>query len=307
LGRDHSRRQADSLVEEGRVTVNGLTATLGMRVDPSRDVVHVDGAPLSDLGGVDERDEGQEALTHGDDAASPPARCEHEYIVYWKPVGITCTCDARVPGNLVEALRIGDETKRNPRWEPALRRRVFPVGRLDRDTSGLLLLTSDGSVPNAVLRGEFAQPKTYRVTLDRPIRPEDVRELESGVVITTETSRRRRRRRPAAAAAAETDEEPSSAYRRTVRTARTRPAQVKVRGERPNELFITIREGRNRQVRKMAEAVGYRAIRLHRTEFVGLSLDRLDGPGDWRRLSEGELAQLFCLIYTRDAAAALDP
>jgi pseudouridine synthase len=276
-----------------------------MRIDPTLDKVCVDGTPVTV--GNDKR-AGQIGKDTSSDNDGEPSTSfhEHEYILYWKPVGITCTCDVRIPGNLVEALhrRSGNLVEARPDdgggYEPAPRRRVFPVGRLDRDTSGLLLLTSDGDLPNAVLRGESSQPKTYLVTLDRPIRPEDVRDLEEGVVITTETSRRRRRRRSAAPPPKQ-DGGAISAYRRTLRTAPTRPARASVRPDRPNELFITIREGRNRQVRKMIKAVGYEVHKLHRTEFAGLTLEGLDGPGNWRRLTEDERVRVVRRVMSRAA------
>jgi pseudouridine synthase len=238
-----------------------------MRIAPSHDVVCVDGKAIP---GED-----------GDVPGEGPGP-DDEYIKYWKPIGVTCTCDRRVPGNLVDAIDPG-----------RLRRRVFPVGRLDRDTSGLLLLTSDGELPNAVLRSEAGLPKTYLVTLDRPIQPSHVRQLENGVLITTETSRLVRRR-----SAREAD--PTASYRRTARTARTRPARAVVSPRWPNQITLTVAEGRNRQVRKMAEAIGYRVVGLHRTSFVGIDLDGLDGPGDWRRLSEDEILAVRRAMSRRD-------
>jgi pseudouridine synthase len=327
LGGTHSRRAADRLIGQGRVSVNGAVASLGARVDPAVDVVRVDGALVRLLvvavGQEDEEDRRHPGSTVPDrdmlsdsphssevEAPSPSSsgqRLRHEYVKYWKPVGVTCTCDVRVPGNLVEALLRGlpsQKDKKGGRDDDGGsgskgsssttigRRRLFPVGRLDRDTSGLLLLTSDGRLPNAVLRAKFQYPKTYRVTLDRPIDPPDVDRLRRGVVITTETSR------PPPSSSA------STMYRRRAITARTLPAHVDLcddpRGH-PNEITLTLTEGRNRQVRKMVAALGHSVVRLHRTSFLSIGLDGLEGPGDCAPLTgdEMDVIQRAIRLYRR--------
>merc|ERR1712083_860230 len=103
-----------------------------------------------------------------------------EYIKYWKPKGIICTTDMNIKHNIIDRIK-------SDGYRP--KHRVYPVGRLDKDTTGLILLTSDGRLPNAVLRGEAKQPKTYRVTLDRSISDHDIQCLKSGVIITTTAQR----------------------------------------------------------------------------------------------------------------------
>jgi pseudouridine synthase len=143
--------------------------------------------------------------------------------------------------------------------------RIFTVGRLDKDTSGLILLTSDGRLPNAVLRGEHKQPKTYRVQVDKVLTERALKALASGVVITTEAQRDRTNK---------------------ILTARTKPCLIEQLA--PKELKMTIVEGRNRQVRKMLESIGYRVVKLHRTHFAGLTLSGLK-PRQWESLNREEM------------------
>mmetsp|Transcript_28071 Transcript_28071/g.82589 ORF Transcript_28071/g.82589 Transcript_28071/m.82589 type:complete len:390 (-) Transcript_28071:264-1433(-) len=258
----HSRRQADDLIADGRVTVNGAPVdAAGLRVAPFRDVVRLDGKVVK----------GWEALNHVSAASSSSSKSEsnssrqrksaYEYIKYWKARGVTCTTDRSVRSNIIDRLRADGYRMKN---------RVYPVGRLDRDTSGLILLTSDGRLPNSALRGQYKQPKTYEVLIDAPVSEAQVQALRDGVVITTQAQRDRGRPPPL--------------------TARTKPCIVeRLDGRRGRRLRMTIVEGRNRQIRKMVEAVGRHVVELHRAEFMRIRLDSLRGPGDWAPLSGKEL------------------
>jgi 23S rRNA pseudouridine2605 synthase len=213
-----SRRAAEELIEAGRVTVAGETVT-----DPARDVdtgsgVEVDGAAV---------------------APEPP-----EVWAVNKPPGVISTAKEPGPRRAVTAL-VSSE------------RRLYPVGRLDADSTGLILLTNDGELANRLTHPRYGVPKTYRVGLAGPASEAELERLRSGV---------------------ELEDGP------------TAPAEVEREGER--ELVITIREGRKRQVRRMAEAVGSRVESLTRTRFGSLELGEL-GPGEARRLDEGEIGALW--------------
>lgn len=236
----HSRRQADKLIDEGRVTVNGVSVTAGYRVIPG-DVVRLDGKIYARWENVSLH----QALAE-----------QHEYIKFWKPTGVLCTTDQRIENNIIDALQINGNS---------FNQRLFPVGRLDKDTSGLILLTSDGRLPNTVLKGSANKSKTYVVTVDQRVSPEHVRLWSEGVVITTEYV--------------------SDGKRKTVK-GKTRPAVVAASG---TQVEITITEGRNRQVRKMMGALGYRVETLTRIDFMGITLEGLEGPGHWKRLNENEM------------------
>ena len=223
-----SRRAADEWIAAGRVTVNGATATLGTRVGAADDV-QVDGAPL-----------GQ------------PAR--HVYLALHKPVGIECTTDQRVAHNIVDFV--------------AHHERVFPVGRLDKDSEGLILLTNDGDIVNRLLRAAHGHEKEYLVTVDRPVTDEFVRAVAQGVVILDTT---------------------------TAPCAVTRVSK--------NVFRIVLTQGLNRQIRRMCDAFGYTVRRLVRVRFVNVRLEGIE-PGRWRNLTRAELAGLLPERFERDRQAA---
>ena len=209
---------AEKIVAAGRVTVSGEVVT-----DPARDVgegdyVRVDGSPV-----------GVEA---------------HEVWVVNKPAGVVST--AREPGKraaVVELVRT--------------QARLYPVGRLDADSTGLLLLTNDGELANRLTHPRYEVPKTYRVELRRPPSDRDLEQLRRGV---------------------ELDDGP------------TAPAEVSRLGKR--EVEIVLREGRNRQVRRMAEAVGNEVVALRRVRFGPVALGEL-AEGGARQLSDDEIAILW--------------
>jgi 23S rRNA pseudouridine2605 synthase len=213
-----SRRAAEGLIEAGRVTVGGEVVT-----DPARDVGEAD----------DVRVDG------GRVAAEP-----REVWAVNKPIDVVST--ASEPG------------RRRPVTDlVASERRLYPVGRLDADSTGLILLTNDGDLANRLTHPRYEVPKTYRVRLARPPSARDLESLRRGV---------------------ELDDGP------------TLPAQVERAGER--ELEVTIREGRKRQVRRMVEAVGGRVEALRRIRVGSLELGELE-TGEARRLSDQEVRSLW--------------
>ena len=213
-----SRRACENLIAEGRVRVNGEVADLGRRVEVSTDLVEVDGVPI----GV------REGLV---------------YYLLHKPRGVVTTA-SDPQGRPV----VVDLVPSSPR--------VFPVGRLDTDTEGLLLLTNDGQLAHRLTHPSFGVEKEYLAEVEGTPTPSAVRRLREGV---------------------ELDDGP------------TAPAKVALVA--PNGLRIVIHEGRNRQVRRMCEAVGFPVVRLVRTR-VGVLVDRALKPGEWRPLDTAEVRAL---------------
>ena len=215
-----SRRGADKWIEDGRVTINGKPAELGSRVEPG-DEVRVDGKPVKT----------EEQLV---------------YIVLNKPVGITSTTERHIEGNVVDFVN-----------HPL---RIFHIGRLDKDSDGLLLLTNDGDIVNEILREEHGHEKEYIVAVDRPITKEFIHKMESGVEILD-----------------------------TI----TKPCKVKQLG--PRKFNITLTQGLNRQIRRMCSALGYNVRRLQRTRIMNIHLGNLP-IGQWRDLTEKELKEMFQML-----------
>ena len=217
-----SRRRAEEIVAKGVVTVGGEVVT-----DPARDV-----------------DVGDEVRVNGQLVAAEA----REVWAVNKPEGVVST--AREPGARPAVVDLVETEAR-----------LYPVGRLDADSTGLLLLTNDGELANRLTHPRYEVPKTYRVRLRGPIADRELRRLEGGVELEE---------------------------------GRTGPAKVRLLGDR--EVEITLREGRNRQVRRMLEAVGNEVVGLTRVSFGPLRLGGLK-VGSARRLSDDEIAQL------REAAA----
>ena len=272
--RTHSRREADRLVAARRVRVNGEEVGPGHMLAPG-DLVTLDGAQVEweelepsvrgwgGAGGPVVRG-GGDGAEHG---AALASMAPYVYLLYWKPEGVICTTDRRVAGNIVDAL-LSDGALR----DFAGGQRLFPVGRLDKPSTGAVLVTSDGRVPNAVLGARRGHEKEYLVQPHRPVTQEDLVKLRSGVVITTEAQR--------------------DGKRKTL-TARTLPCGVERAGPRHEGLRITLAEGRNRQIRKMLDALGYETLKLHRRSFAGLELGEPDSPtspGAWAPLSAPQRA-----------------
>lgn len=211
-----------------------------------------------------------------DDRSSPaspdaplPLEGSFLYLKYHKPRGVVCTMDERVRSSLAS----------QPVATAQLPARVFSVGRLDKESSGLLLLTSDGRVPNAVLRSANGHEKEYLVRPHARVTDAHLRQLASGVVITTVAQRDGNRAKPL--------------------TAPTAPCQVVRAGQGQELLLFTLREGRNRQIRKMLGALGYDVLDLHRTRFLSVQLGGL-APGRWAPLSGAEMADLRTAVRSAE-------
>lgn len=228
-----SRRKAEELIEQGRVRINGRPCKLGDKADPLKDIVSVDGENL-----FIER------------------KKEHTYLIMNKPRGYVTTVSDELGRRCVMDLLDGVE------------KRVYPIGRLDRNSEGLLLFTDDGDFANSIMHPSCHITKTYRVTVRPDISEEQLIQLESGVVIDDK---------------------------------RTFPAVVQVITKEKGRvvLQITIREGRNRQIRKMCEAVGLEVARLKRTSLGPIKLGMLK-PGAFRELTPQELGALRNAINKGD-------
>lgn len=215
-----SRREADKLVESGRVTINGEKALLGSQAEHGDDV-RIDGRRIGE-------------------------RSSLVYIALNKPVGITSTTEQHVQGNIVDFV--------------GHRERIFPIGRLDKDSEGLILLTNDGDVVNPILRSEGKHEKEYIVTVDRPVTASFLKGMAEGVHILG---------------------------------SMTLPCKVKRVGDRVFRIVLT--EGRNRQIRRMCEAFGFHVRRLRRVRIMNIHLGDLP-RGQWRDLTEDEKRELFGLL-----------
>lgn len=221
-----SRREADAWITAGRVTVNGKSAVLGTQV-AENDVVLVDGGPLS---------AGRKAV----------------YIALNKPRGITCTTERDVAGNIVDFI--------------GHRERIFPIGRLDKDSEGLILLTNNGDIVNEILRVEHGHEKEYLVTVERPVTATFLAMMAGGVKIGGE---------------------------------KTKPCVVTKTG--PATFRIVLTQGLNRQVRRMCSALGYRVQSLQRVRIMHIQLGAL-APGRWRDLTDAEIRPLLAARSARSAA-----
>jgi 23S rRNA pseudouridine2604 synthase len=213
-----SRREADAWIAAGRVRVNGMVAELGTQVNEG-DAVEVDGKPVA------------------------ARRSETVYIALNKPVGITCTTERHVPGNIVDYVN-------HPQ-------RIFPIGRLDKDSEGLILLTNNGDIVNEILREENAHEKEYVVTVDRPVTDDFLFGMANGVDILD---------------------------------TRTKPCKVRRIGR--NIFGIILTQGLNRQIRRMCAAFDYKVRRLQRVRVVNIRLDGIKS-GQWRELTPSELRGLL--------------
>jgi len=215
-----SRRGADKLIEEGRVKINGKKAKIGDQVNPG-DKVLVDGALIEEV-------------------ASPQS---FVYIALNKPVGITSTTEKNVKGNIVDFMNYPT--------------RIFHIGRLDKDSEGLILMTDDGDIVNEILRSENKHEKEYIVSVDRPINDEFVQKMSAGVKILG-----------------------------------TKTLPCKVTQLSSNEFNIILMQGLNRQIRRMCETLGYNVTSLKRLRIMNIELGKLP-VGEWRYLTGKEQDELF--------------
>jgi 23S rRNA pseudouridine2604 synthase len=212
-----SRREADKWIAAGRVTCNGLNAALGTQVAEG-DEVRIDGEPIG-------------------------VKKKQIYIALNKPVGIICTTETNIKDNIIEHVGYPE--------------RIFPVGRLDRDSEGLILLTNNGDIVNEILRSENNHEKEYVVTVNRPITDLSLSMMANGVKIMGE---------------------------------KTKPA--KIARINPQSFRIILTQGLNRQIRRMCSALGYKAERLQRVRIMNIRLGDLS-PGQWRHLTAAELEALL--------------
>lgn len=215
-----SRRSADKLIENNRVTINDKVPELGTKVLLG-DVVKVDGfavAPISD------------------------DKSDRIYIAYNKPIGITCTTEKHVRGNIIDAI--------------GHKKRIFPIGRLDKPSEGLIFLTSDGDIVNKILRAENAHDKEYIVTVDKPISERFIERMSRGVPILG-----------------------------TI----TKPCVVKVKSRFVFTIILT--QGLNRQIRRMCEYLDYEVKKLKRSRIMNVELNDLK-PGQWRDLTVDEMTEI---------------
>ncbi len=244
-----SRRAADDAIINGRVRVNNqLVLTPGIRVNP-KDKVTLDGKLQTNYNFFENKKK-----------SIPSVVLEERdfiYIKYWKPRGVTCTSDKKDSSNIIQFGGFN-----------LFPQRLFTVGRLDKDSTGLILLTSDGRVNNAMLSPLVKKEKVYVV--DVHVIPTDaqIKQLAEGVIITTVSQR-------------------DSGDKEI--TARTRPCIVKrIGNESSKRLEFVLVEGRNRQIRKSCEAVGLKVVNLHRTIFAGIGLRGL-AANNWQELDEREM------------------
>lgn len=215
-----SRREADRWIEEGRVRINNQIAKKGNRVFPE-DTVTVDGKSLQ----------------------KKPALI---FIAFHKPAGITCTTDSRDPDNIIRFI--------------GHKERIFPIGRLDKASTGLIFLTNEGDWVNAILRSENNHEKEYIVTVDAPIHSHFAEQMRNGVKILGQ---------------------------------KTKACQVDILSK--NSFRIILTQGLNRQIRRMCEALGYQVLTLKRIRIINILLNDLK-VGQWRNLTTKEISNLEEII-----------
>lgn len=215
-----SRRSADKMIEANRVTINDKVPELGTKV-LAGDVVKVDGFDIAPISAD---------------------KSDRIYIAYNKPIGITCTTEKHVRGNIIDAI--------------GHKKRIFPIGRLDKPSEGLIFLTSDGDIVNKILRAENAHDKEYIVTVDKPISERFIERMSRGVPILG-----------------------------TI----TKPCIVRVKSR--FEFTIILTQGLNRQIRRMCEYLDYEVKTLKRSRIMNVDLGSLK-PGQWRELTASEMADI---------------
>ncbi|WP_299255042.1 23S rRNA pseudouridine(2604) synthase RluF [uncultured Aquimarina sp.] len=208
-----SRREADKLIDQGRVTINGEVPEMGTKVAPE-DEVRVDGEVIN------------------------KPKEKHVYLAFHKPIGIVCTTAQNEKDNIVDYINYP--------------KRIFPIGRLDKPSEGLILLTSDGDIVNKILRARNNHEKEYIVTVNKLISPQFIKRMGNGIPILDTVTRK-----------------------------------CEVEQINKYDFRIILTQGLNRQIRRMCEYLGYEVIRLKRIRIMNISLDT--PMGDWRYLTEKEL------------------
>lgn len=218
-----SRRAADKLIEQGRVTINGLVPEMGTKITPG-DEVRVDGKLI----------------------AAPKE--EFIYIAFNKPVGIVCTTDnSREKDNIIDYIN-------HPK-------RIFPIGRLDKPSEGLIFLTNDGDIVNKILRARNNHEKEYIVTVNKPITQDFIDKMSIGVPILDTVTR-----------------------------------ECYVRQNNPYTFTIILTQGLNRQIRRMCEFLDYKVVKLKRIRIMNIVLDV--PVGKWRYLNPSEMNEIHSLVAT---------
>ena len=217
-----SRREADRVIEEGRVTINGREGVLGDRVT-SNDDIRVDGRRIK--------------FKNQDEAI---------YIAFNKPKGITCTTQRQIEGNIIDYI-----------CHP---KRIFPIGRLDKPSEGLIFLTSDGDIVNKILRAGNNHEKEYIVTVNKSITPEFLKKMGNGVPVLD-----------------------------------TITAKCLITKESDNVFKIILTQGLNRQIRRMCEYLNYEVTKLKRTRIMNISLNNIP-LGKWRNVTKEELAEIMRMV-----------
>lgn len=212
-----SRRETDRLIEAKRITINGVICEPGANVD-SDAIVLIDGKRIT-------------------------SKAEPVYIVLNKPIGITCTAAKQVTGNIIDFVNYPS--------------RIFPIGRLDKASEGLILLTNDGDIVNKMMRSENGHEKEYVVTVDKPVTQEFIQAMSSGIEILGVT---------------------------------TKPCDVFRLNE--YEFRIILTQGLNLQIRRMCKALGFKVLKLERIRIMNISSNGLD-KGQWRDLTSEELQILL--------------
>ncbi|MHA6532408.1 pseudouridine synthase [Paenibacillus sp. BAC0078] len=214
----YPRRETDRMISAGRITINGRVCEKGDNVEPE-DIVAVDGAPIT----IVER--------------------EPVYLALNKPIGITCTSARQVEGNIIDFVGYPS--------------RIFAIGRLDKQSEGLILLTNDGSIVNQMMRSENGHEKEYVVTVDKPVTEEFLENMAGGVEILG---------------------------------TRTKPCTTYKISEAQFGIILT--QGLNLQIRRMSKELGYRVLRLERIRIMNITLNGLE-RGQWRHLGNDELSELL--------------
>ncbi len=220
-----SRRAADQLLAEGRVTINGVVPEMGTKVQVG-DQVEVDGKSILN-------------------DTSPSV-----YIAFHKPIGIVCTTDTRVEkDNIIDFINHPE--------------RIFPIGRLDKPSEGLIFLTNDGDIVNKILRARNHHEKEYIVTVNKPINERFIERMSEGIPILGTVTRK-----------------------------------CKVEKLSKNKFSIILTQGLNRQIRRMCEYLGYRVVKLKRIRIMNVVLDL--PVGKWRNLTPKELTGIRAMVESSD-------
>lgn len=215
-----SRREADKYIEQARVCINDEIAMKGNRVKPG-DIVTVDGEKIK-------------------------TKTQTVYLALNKPKGITCTSDRQDKTNIIDFVNY--------------KQRIFPVGRLDKLSDGLIFLTNDGDIVNKILRAGNQHEKEYRVIVDKPIEAEFLKKMSSGVKILNTVTQK-----------------------------------CVVVQEAKNGFKIILKQGLNRQIRRMCESLGYKVLKLTRTRIMNITLSGL-APGKWRYFTPAEIKTINNMV-----------